>query len=377
MKNNKKNYEIGFVGGGIDSAISGIHLRSILLNSKWKLSSGFFSLNKKNNEVSAIKYGIKKNRVFYNLDDFLENESKKLAAIIIITPIPNRYDVIKKILKYKVPIICEKPLLSNLTEAKKIKKIIKNKFLTVTYNYTGYPMVRELKHLILEKNFFGKILNINIEMPSGIFLEKKSTVNNISWWRLKDYFIPTVALDLGSHVFNLIFFLTNSHTKKIIAHSSSHGKFKNIIDDMTGFGILKNNITFNIWFSKSALGYDNGLKIRVFGKKASATWNQNDPEKLNISDNNKNNFVIDRGSYKSLIGKKSRYNIFKSGHPTGFLEAFSNLYEDIFSNLENYIKKNKIQKNHYVFDINHAIYVLKSLEAMQFSILKKQWVKIK
>ena len=371
----RKIREIGFIGGGIDSGIGKTHYNSICLNRNWKLSAGFFSRNKKINILSGKKYNIPKNRIYSSIDSFLKNE-KKIGAVSLLTPIPNRYNTIKKIIKNKIPIICEKPLLASIEESKKIKKILNKNFLTVTYNYTGYPMIRELENLIKKKSFFGKINSIFIEMPSGVFLEKKTKKENIAKWRLKDGKIPMSFLDLGSHVFNLMYFLTKHYPENLIAKSSTFGKFKNIKDDVMCFGSLNKNTNFNIWFSKSTLGYDNGLKIRIFGKKASVEWVQSEPEKLKINTNDKKNFTIDRGSYLSLISKFKRYNDFKSGHPTGFLEAFKNLYDDILQNIENYKKKIKLNKT-YIFEFEHAQKILTVLDSIQKSFVSKKWIKLK
>ena len=39
---------------------------------------------------------------------------------------------------------------------------------------------------------------------------------------------------------------------------------------------------------------------------------------------------------KKLIAYKKRYNRYKSGHPSGFIEAFANLYSDLADDLINY-----------------------------------------
>ena len=95
----KKILEIGFIGGGIDSGIGKTHYNSIRLNNNWKLSAGFFSRNKKLNNLSGKKYNISKNRIYSSIDSFLKNE-KEIAAVSLLTPIPNRYNTIKKIIKY-------------------------------------------------------------------------------------------------------------------------------------------------------------------------------------------------------------------------------------------------------------------------------------
>ena len=368
-------YKIGFIGGGIDSLIGATHFRSIALHTKLELVSGVFSINNLINYKSAKIYNVPKNRVYTDIDTFLKKESK-LDAIVLITPIPGRLKTLIKIFKSKIPLIAEKPLVANLKEVKLIKSLIKkNNFLSVIYNYTGYPMVREMKDIIRRKNFFGQLKSILIEMPSGIFHHKQVSKKRANW-NIKDGIIPNVVLNLGSHVFNLMYFLTNEKVDKLVAQSSKSFKYKKTIDDLMCIGNLKNNSNFNLWFSKAALGHDNGMKIRVYGENASLEWLQTNPEQLTINTNKKQTFKIDRGSLFAKISKQKRYNYFIPGHPTGYLEAFANHYYDIFENLECFKKKMKF-KNNYTFGYEHASQVIASLYALNKSTKSKKWEKVK
>lgn len=349
-----KRLDIAIIGGGIDSEIGATHINAINLTKKFNIVAGVFSLSNQLNLQSAKKYNVK--NYYSNIDQLLKNH-KNLSGIILLTPFIGRLKLLKTIIKKKIPLVSEKPFLSSISEGNKIKKISKKNFITVTYNYTGYPMVREIKYLV-ESNFFGNIKKIFIEMPSGPFLEKKTKVKK---WRLKDHIIPNTLLDLGSHTLSIIYFLTKQFPAKFISKKSSHGKYKNLIDDLMVFGELEKKINFNIWISKSALGYDNGLSIRVFGSKASCKWLQTDPENLEVSTNDKKKFIINRGSYLTKVSKKKRYNNFKSGHPSGFLEAFSNLYEDIFDAIVKYKKNKKIEEK-YLFNLSTSLKILNKLE---------------
>ncbi|MFY4744157.1 hypothetical protein ACOTVX_11840, partial [Aliarcobacter butzleri] len=75
------------------------------------------------------------------------------------------------------PIICEKPLVSSLEDIEKIEKIldVNKHFLVVTNNYSGYPMVRELKQKILN-NELGDILHIRLKMPQESFLRPPKSI---------------------------------------------------------------------------------------------------------------------------------------------------------------------------------------------------------
>ena len=366
--------KVAFVGGGIDSGIGKIHFNAISLYAKFSLVAGFFSNNKKKNYASSKFYGVSKNRTYNNLPDLLKCE-KDLSAIILLTPIPGRLKYVEQILKSKIPLISEKPFLSNLKEANYIRQKIKNHFLRVTYNYSGYPIVREIKSLI-NRGKIGRLNKIDIEMPSSAYLNNTANRKSIVNWRLKDGKIPTIFLELGALIFNLVYFLSNSIATRLVANMRTDGKFSNIVDDLVCFGDLKNNSSFNIWFSKSAIGYDNGLKIRVFGSKGSLEWAQINPEILKISFNDQKKIIVDRGNTSICkVASKKRYNIFKSGHPTGFLEAFGNLYLDIYQDLNKWnLKKNS--KDNYTFDFIHAYNVIKALNAMQQSCINRKWKKM-
>ena len=66
-----------------------------------------------------------------------------------------------------------------------------------------------------------------------------------------------------------------------------------------------------MWYSKVAIGYRNGLKVRVFGDKGSALWYQEDPEKLDLYRQFCNRKIIDRGNDDVFICNEERYTALK------------------------------------------------------------------
>ena len=74
---------------------------------------------------------------------------KKIDAVVLILPTPIRSKYLKRLLKLKIPVISEKPLIDNYNDYKFLKRF-KN-FVRVTYNYNGYPLVKELSELISRK----------------------------------------------------------------------------------------------------------------------------------------------------------------------------------------------------------------------------------
>ena len=112
----KKKFKLGFLGGGTNSTIGNIHNLASKLDSRWSLVSGFFSRNKLANIKSAKIYGVDPKRTYNSLKSFIENEKSKIDAVAVLVPTPGRHKYLLELLKYKIPIISEKPLVDNLKD---------------------------------------------------------------------------------------------------------------------------------------------------------------------------------------------------------------------------------------------------------------------
>ncbi len=377
IKQNK--IKVAFIGGGINSAVGYAHYSALNLDNNFELVAGYFSRDNNINKESAELYRVNRKRLYFDIDELIEHEKEIVDAIIVLTPTDQHADQVNKIIKSNVPVICEKSVAGSSEDAKKIKSIVgkNDSFLVVIYNYLGYPMIRELKKII-NNGKLGKINHIQIEMPQEGFarvdLNNKPIIPQK--WRLEDNNIPTISLDLGVHLHMFIKYLTDSSPLKVVAQSSSKGNFNNVTDNVNCLIEYDNNLTCNMWFSKIALGYRNGLKLRIYGDKGSAEWIQEFPEELHLADNKANRWKIDRGNEEIEIAKESRYNRFKVGHPAGYLEALANYYQDIAKALTEF-KENKTCNYVECFGIEDALEGLELFEAVQKSSMKKEWVEIK
>ncbi len=372
-----KPYRVGFIGGSINSAVGRTHKIAIELDGQFSLEAGCFSLEKVENEATATAYQVKPSRVYSNHIQLLELEIDNLDLIVILTPTNHHKNHVIDALSYGYNVVCEKALSCNVKEAIEIKNILKKKtgFLKVIYNYQGYPMVRELKNII-ELGKLGHLQQIFAEMPQEGFERVKTDSSPIKpqEWRLHDGLIPTVSLDLGVHLHMLVKYLSVQKPINVAALSSNYGNFKNIIDNVNCIFNYTNNLSVSMWFGKTALGIRNGLRIRLFGTKGSAEWVQEDPEKLRLGDIFGNIHTIDRGSPNLNIANKSRYQRFKPGHPSGFIEAFANYYNDISQALTNKTKSNDKELNEECFGIEESIEGLEMFEKIALASHTRSWV---
>ncbi len=362
-------FNLAFIGGGIHSIAGYPHLLASQMDNKFKVIAGAFSKDDEINKQTAILYGI--DNIYSNWKDLIVREKDNIDAIVILVPTNMHIEVILEVLKYNIPIICEKPLVSSTEDIECLNKIYnKDKhFLAVTNNYSGYPMVRELKERI-KNDHLGDILNIRLKMPQESFLRPPKSIRYPQKWRLVDGFIPMISLDLGSHLHHLNSFLLNEDPSEVLAEYNSFSSY-DVIDDVNMLLKYKSGISGNIWLSKVALGNRNGLHIEVFGSKASASWHQETPELLNFSYTNGDKLTIDRGSDISTNNKL--YNRMTPGHPAGFIEAFANLYNDIYNQLNIFKTDKTVSTSKYVFGVEHAINGLKLLHTASISNKDKNW----
>jgi predicted dehydrogenase len=191
-------------------------------------------------------------------------------------------------------------------------------------------------------------------------------------WRLKDDFIPTVSLDLGVHVHHLISFLTEQQPLEVCAMEQQQGHFPGIIDSVQCLSNYTGDLPVQVWYGKTALGYANGLKIRIFGTEASAEWTQMDPEHLTLHDNRGDTAVITRAASGLQICNQERYTRFKAGHPAGFIEAFANYYSDLADWLIRHQQGDR-QPDRMVAGVEIAEEGLRLMEAIARSARSHTW----
>lgn len=366
--------KVAIIGGGLNSAVGYAHYSALNLSNKFEIISGVFSRNEEINKKTSETYHIPTLKVYSDYKTLLKNEKNNIDSVIILTPSDQHCEHVLYAMELGIPVICEKSLTIDSIELNKIKKISDNKFLSIVYNYICYPMIKELKSMIDMGNL-GKIIQIQIEMQQEGFLRLKNGMPmKPQDWRLKDGVVPTISLDLGTHLYSLIKICTKENPVETIAVENTYGNFSGIIDDINSFIKYSDGMICNMWMSKTALGNRNGLRIRVFGTNGSAEWFQLDPENLKISDNTGKSYVLDRSFDMSIVASNPRYNRFKVGHPAGYIESLANFYEDVYDDLINF---NNNIFDRKTFGLNEAEECILLFEAISKSAKSLQWTKIK
>jgi predicted dehydrogenase len=374
-----RKLKVAFLGGGYQSAVGRVHRIAIELDQRFELTAGCFSRRHDENLASAAAYGLDVSKAYDNLEALITAESAKLDAIVILTPTNQHFEQVRHCLENGLAVICEKALVSSAQQATALKALVNahKGFLAVTYNYTGYPILRELKQMVAD-GYLGRIQQMRIEMPQEGFLkvDEHGQPFKPQGWRLQDEAVPTVSLDLGVHLHMMTRFLTAEKPLSVVAVSGSYGNFAGVIDTVSCIAEYSNDLQCQIWYTKTALGHRNGLKVELYGEQGSAVWVQENPEQLQVALRDGERLLVDRASPRIKLANANRYTRFKAGHPAGFIEAFGNYYYDVADALLNQQPGGDFQETPYVFGVGSTLEGIHLLEAVAESSRSKQWVKV-
>ena len=362
-----KKIRLAVIGGGINSAVGNTHLIASTMDFKAEIVGGFFSRDESINLKSGKRVGLAGDSIYDSVEDIVKAR-KNFDLVLLLAPTDDHFEYLKILLKARLNVVCEKALVLNSSQAEEVKRLAveSGSFLSVIYNYTGYPMIRELRELI-KSGHIGEVCHFSIQMPQQSFMKKtgEGKVPKPQKWRLTEKEeIPKISLDLGVHVVNLMRFLIGKDLESVYCVQSSFGEFSEVIDFVSSSVCMKGGVVGQISYGKSFLGEDNGLEVKVYGKKGSLVWRQVNSEIIVSTNEYGKKSEINSSSNNLITAGEKRYHRFKPGHPTGFIESFANHYFDIFEAYNRHVESNI---STYTFGAESAEIDLRILELLNRS----------
>jgi predicted dehydrogenase len=323
----------GMAGGGEGAFIGDVHRKSIALDGKAELAAGVFSRDFQNTTNTGASLGIAANRLYKNFEEMAEAEANRgdgIDFVCIVTPNNTHFPIAKIFLEKGIHVVCDKPLTINSHEAEELKNLAETNDLLfcVTYTYTGYPIVKHLREMI-KNGDLGEIRMVNAEYPQDwLAAPLEKTGQKQSAWRTdpSQSGKSNCVGDIGSHIENMVSYLTGLKIASLCARLDSFVAGRTLDDNATIMVNYDTGARGLYWSSQVAVGHDNGLRVRVFGAKASADWSQESPNYLKISYLDKPTEIISRGR-DELYPHAQGYSRIPGGHPEGYFEAFANIYD--------------------------------------------------
>lgn len=329
-----KRLSYGMVGGARGSFIGPIHRRALRLDDLADLVAGCFSRTAKTNAASAAKFGIAPDRVYADWKRLLAAEAGRLDFLVICTTNESHYEIARAALEAGLDVFCEKPLSLSVKEAETLGRLARRKRLVlgIPFTYTGYPMVKLARDLV-RRGELGKIDKIVMEYAQGSFrkIDFGRPLDAHNAWKMNPRISgpSCVVADIGVHAFTLIEYVTGLEAKTLLADLSSFAP-GNRLDDDASILLRLGRAKALLAVSKIATGEENGVRMRVYGDRASLFWDQEDPNVLHVKYPLKPEMIFKRNApyVASLSERAQAATRFPAGHPEGFVEALGNVYDE-------------------------------------------------
>ncbi len=326
----------GMIGGGKGAFIGDVHRKAIAMDGGAELVAGCLSQTYFNTLETGESWGLAKDRLYRTYQDMIVAEADRPDRpdfLLIVTPNDTHYSIARLALEHGFPVVCDKPLATSSRDAAALAELAaaKNVLFGVTYAYRGYPIVYHMRDMIASGEL-GEIRFVAAEYPQDWLAGPlETTGQKQAAWRTdpKRAGISNCVGDIGSHIENMVSYLTGLEMESLCARLDTFGPGRALDDNASIMVNFHGGAKGLFWSSQVAIGNDNGFRVRIYGTKASIEWFQEDCNHCRVAYVDKPTTRLSRGRDKMSARAQSLSRI-PSGHPEGYFEAFANLYSLYF-----------------------------------------------
>jgi predicted dehydrogenase len=344
-----RKIRMGMVGGGRGAFIGAVHRIAAAIDGQIELVCGAFSSDPQRSRESGADFFLPADRCYGTFQEMIASEkarpaSERMDFISIVTPNHMHFPPAKMALENDFHVLSDKPATFNLAEAKALAGIVKKSGLLygLTHNYTGYPLVKEARHLVASGKL-GKIRKIVVEYPQGWLATRlEASGQKQAAWRTDPKRSGAAGCigDIGTHAENLAEYITGLEISELAADITTFVKGRKLDDDGNVLLRFKGGAKGVLHASQISVGEENNLNIRVYGEKGGLEWHQREPNTLVLKWPDQPMQV-----YRTANGYLSPAALAAGrtppAHPEGYLEAFANVYKNFAATIRARQEKRK------------------------------------
>lgn len=330
----KPKLKYGMVGGGRDAFIGAVHRMAMALDGQYEMVAGALSSTPEKALASGEDLGLESSRNYPSWQAMLEGElklpaSERMDLVVIVTPNHVHYPVAKAFAEAGFHVVSDKPLVHTLEQAKDLVSTVEKSGVVfgVTYNYTGYPLVRHAREMV-RRGDLGEIRKVIVEYNQGwLATNLEASGQKQADWRTDPARSGAAGAigDIGTHAENLMATITGLELAAICADLTSFVPGRKLDDDGNLLLRFTNGAKGVLIASQIQVGGENDIRIRVFGTKGGIEWHQENPNYLEFNPLGGVRQILTRGADYLCDAAKKAIRI-PAGHPEAFLEAFANVY---------------------------------------------------
>jgi len=329
-----RRIRLGMVGGGQGAFIGAVHRLAARMDDQYEFVAGALSSTAEKSKASGEELGLAPDRIYADYKSMAAAEAKRadgIEAVSIVTPNHMHFPAAKAFLEAGINVICDKPLTTTAAEAEELARLVAktNLVFAVTYNYSGYPMIRQAREMV-KAGELGELRLVHGEYPQDwLTTAVEATGQKQAAWRTDPARSGAGGCvgDIGTHTYQLACYVSGLELDSLLAELTSFGAGRKLDDDAQIMLRFKGGAKGGIWASQVAVGHENGLKLRVYGTKGGLEWVQADPNYLWFTPYGEPKRLITRGGSGSGPAA-ARMTRVPSGHPEGYLEGFANIYTE-------------------------------------------------
>lgn len=358
-----RKLNMALVGGGQGSFIGRVHNVAAVLDNRAQLVAGALSSDPVRAKSSAPFYDINESRAYGSYQELVDTESalpegQRVDFVSIATPNHTHFEVAKAALSKGFNVVCDKPMTFDLAQAEELVKIVEESgaVFALTHNYTGYPLVRQAREMILAGEL-GEIQAIRSNYIQGWLrtrLEKEDQKQ--AAWRSDPAKSGAAGGfgDIGTHAYNLARYMTGLLPEEVSCNLKVFEEGRQLDDYGHAVIRMENGGLATVTASQISHGRENDLYIDIDGTKGAISWRQETPNTMTFRQNGEPWKIYTRNPNApfttELAAASSRL---PGGHPEAFFEAFANVYRFAYDDMikraagQPFEKKDTIYPNVY------------------------------
>lgn len=239
-------------------------------------------------EESAKTFGAQ-----FTTTDFTELvERNDIDAIDIVTPNVAHAPIALAAMEAGKHVMCEKPLAMSYHQARDMARVAQDTGVKngINFVYRHHPAAQYARHLI-KKGYIGRIFQINAAYMQGFLIDPAVPLV----WRLQKDMTGTGVLgDLGSHIIDLVEWLTDQQIVYLVSDMQTFIHQRPLVD---GSGVgqvdVDDSTTFLTRFNGGAMGTfvssryatarGNYQRIEIYGDQGALVYRWEDTDHLKAS----------------------------------------------------------------------------------------------
>ncbi len=331
-----RKLRMALVGGGQGAFIGRVHATAAVLDNRATLVAGALSSDPQKARDSAPDYDIAAERAYGSFQELIDREGalpadQRVDFLSVATPNHTHYAIASAAVAAGFNVICDKPMTFDLEQAERLAEAVDRSgvVFAVTHNYTGYPLVRQAREMILSGEL-GEINAVRSNYIQGWLRARiEQDQQKQAAWRTDPAKSGAAGCfgDIGTHAYNLARYMTGLLPESVSCSLKIFAPGRQLDDYGHAVVRFENGALGTVTASQISHGRENDLAIEIDGTKGSLAWRQEEPNQMIFRRNGHPHAIYTRDPNAPYTLPTAQASCrLPAGHPEAFFEAFANIY---------------------------------------------------